>query len=206
MKKKNKSFLIVIGLTLAAAMLACQLGSPQAAPVQATPPPLSAERTPTQVQSKPASPTEAPQQAAPTSPPPTEAPPSPTEAPPPAPTAESPTPCGEQVCIQAGTFLLQRPVGQGGRMTYDTANRYGEYQRSTRDANMGSDFLNSTRCAGGSRSGRKGDRRRRRQPDGILPAAQRIRQPGDPGAQPAGHLPAGLYPVRPPLGGAGERG
>lgn len=48
------------------------------------------------------------------------------------------------MCISPGTFLLLRPVGQGGRITVDPSNRYGEYQRSTRSANLGVDFLNSS--------------------------------------------------------------
>ncbi len=55
-----------------------------------------------------------------------------------------PAPCAEEVCIEAGTFLLQRPLAPGGRITVDPSNRFGEYLRSTRSANLGADFLNSS--------------------------------------------------------------
>jgi murein DD-endopeptidase MepM/ murein hydrolase activator NlpD len=139
MKTKSKSLLVVIGLFLIAASLSCQIGGRQAEPVKTDVPVENVQATPIQGKTEPPAPTSA--LPAPTKIP-TEAPPKPTSAPPPA--AEEPVPCAEEVCIQEGTFLLQRPVGQGGRMTYDTSNRYGEYQRSTRNANLGSDFLNST--------------------------------------------------------------
>ena len=62
------------------------------------------------------------------------------------PTAEPPpsaTLCDEDVCIENGTFLLSRPIGPGGRNTFDTSNRFGEYQRTTGEAHYGTDFLNS---------------------------------------------------------------
>jgi murein DD-endopeptidase MepM/ murein hydrolase activator NlpD len=39
---------------------------------------------------------------------------------------------------------LLRPVGAGGRNLSDPSNRFGEYQRSTRGANPGASFLNSS--------------------------------------------------------------
>jgi murein DD-endopeptidase MepM/ murein hydrolase activator NlpD len=40
--------------------------------------------------------------------------------------------------------MLGRPVGQPGRTAYNVSDRFGDYQRSTRNANLGSQFLNST--------------------------------------------------------------
>lgn len=139
MKIKSKSFLMIIGLFLVAASLSCQIAGRQAEPVETDIPIEDIQVTPIEEKTEPPAPTLAPP--TPTIVP-TEVPAAPTSAPPPA--SMEPVPCAEEVCIQEGTFLLQRPVGQGGRMTYDTSNRYGEYQRSTRNANLGSDFLNST--------------------------------------------------------------
>jgi murein DD-endopeptidase MepM/ murein hydrolase activator NlpD len=52
--------------------------------------------------------------------------------------------CQEQVCIQDGYFLLDRPVGGNGRKTIDHANRFGTYRRSSGDSYHGVFFLNST--------------------------------------------------------------
>lgn len=81
----------------------------------------------------------------PTNVPATQAPANPTEAPPsPEPPAAESASCTDEVCIEAGTFILTRPVGAGGRLTVDPSYRFGEYQRSTRGANQGASFLNST--------------------------------------------------------------
>jgi murein DD-endopeptidase MepM/ murein hydrolase activator NlpD len=71
----------------------------------------------------------------------------PEEQAPAAPPTDEPPPstmlCDEDVCIENGTFLLSRPIGPGGRNTFDTSNRFGEYQRTTGEAHYGTDFLNS---------------------------------------------------------------
>jgi murein DD-endopeptidase MepM/ murein hydrolase activator NlpD len=74
----------------------------------------------------------------------------------PAPSGESPNaqppseslsftgPCGEEVCVEEGAFVLDRPVGANGRNTIDPSNRFGEYLRQSKDANHGVSLLNST--------------------------------------------------------------
>ena len=52
--------------------------------------------------------------------------------------------CQEEVCVEDGYFLLERPVGETGRKTIDHANRYGTYRRSSGDSYHGVFFLNST--------------------------------------------------------------
>ena len=52
--------------------------------------------------------------------------------------------CQEDVCIQDGYFLLDRPVGGNGRKTIDHANRFGSYRRASGDSYHGVFFLNST--------------------------------------------------------------
>jgi hypothetical protein len=48
------------------------------------------------------------------------------------------------VCIQEGSFLLQRPIGADGRNTIDTSSRYGTLNKRTRQMYHGVQFLNST--------------------------------------------------------------
>ena len=92
-------------------------------------------------------PTEVPEQPPeePTALPPTEAP-SPTEAPPeePEPPAESTEQCTDDVCIEAGSFLLARPLAPTGRNTIDPSYRYGDYRQNMQLTHSGVDFLNST--------------------------------------------------------------
>ena len=134
-------------LGLATAILGCQIGGlvgevpltptlaaqPQEAPQQ------EEVGLPTAV---PTNPSPSPSPLPPTAPPPTEAAPSPPAQPTQPPTEKAS--CELEVCIEDGTFLLKRPVGQGGRNATDPSNRFGEYQRSTRGANLGVSFLNST--------------------------------------------------------------
>jgi murein DD-endopeptidase MepM/ murein hydrolase activator NlpD len=72
----------------------------------------------------------------------------PAQSPYPPPTAESESlpsaPCSDEVCIQAGYFLLQRPIGSDGRNTIDPTSRFGIYRSGPREANRGVYFLNST--------------------------------------------------------------
>jgi murein DD-endopeptidase MepM/ murein hydrolase activator NlpD len=148
MKLKILTPILFGSLVFAAVSLSCQLyGNPastpepspisvQTATVQATlPAPAAPVATSPDESSPPASPL-----------PPTEAAPQAgvaTQAPPPS-QPDLTAGCKEESCISAGTFLLRRPAGQDGRNTVDPSNRYGEYQRSTRSANLGADFLNST--------------------------------------------------------------
>lgn len=55
-----------------------------------------------------------------------------------------PAACAEAVCISDGFFLFQRPVGEIGRKTVDTASRYASYVRGLREAHYGVKFLNTT--------------------------------------------------------------
>lgn len=147
MKTKSIFAICMIGFALAVATLSCQVAGRQAEPVETNIPLESLLPTPVQEKTEPPIPTTEPP--VPTLPP-TAAPAVSTSAPTQVPTAAPPAgpesfaPCNEEICIREGVFLLQRPVGEGGRLAYDTSNRYGEYQRSTRNANLGSDFLNST--------------------------------------------------------------
>jgi murein DD-endopeptidase MepM/ murein hydrolase activator NlpD len=52
--------------------------------------------------------------------------------------------CSKPVCIQEGTFLLARPIGESGRFAIDTASRYGTLNKQTREMYHGVQFLNST--------------------------------------------------------------
>jgi murein DD-endopeptidase MepM/ murein hydrolase activator NlpD len=148
MKPKIFAPLVFASLIFAAVSLGCEIfGIPMSTTEQA---PISLQTATIQV-TLPApatpvvtSPAESPPPASPI--PPTEASPQPevaTQAPP-ASQPDLTAGCKEETCISTGTFLLGRPVGQGGRNTVDPSNRYGEYQRSTRSANLGADFLNST--------------------------------------------------------------
>ncbi len=150
MKTGYISSIMFIILILAMAVVACQVGGQTAEPPQTSPPPVSAQASPTPAEAELALPTEPPAEAAPTSlppteaPPPTEPPPAPTEAPPAAPAGQAPSGCAEEVCRLEGVFPLGRPVSQGGRIEYDPSYRFGEYHRSKRGANLGAGFLNST--------------------------------------------------------------
>jgi murein DD-endopeptidase MepM/ murein hydrolase activator NlpD len=53
-------------------------------------------------------------------------------------------PCPEEMCIVDGSFLLARPIGEGGRNTTVAASPYGSYHRATRLAQRGVYFLNSS--------------------------------------------------------------
>jgi murein DD-endopeptidase MepM/ murein hydrolase activator NlpD len=109
------------------------------APVMPSPtdPPAAAQETAPPEQPVP---TEVPSEAPPTSPPPEQT------APEPAPPAGGETiqPCSGETCTASGSFLLVRPVGANGRVEIDPSNRFGEYQKRTRDSHHGVDFLNST--------------------------------------------------------------
>jgi murein DD-endopeptidase MepM/ murein hydrolase activator NlpD len=145
MRIKILAPLIFAGVILAVVSLGCQMIGNQARTTELSP--ILLQTTTVQALTEtesPAQPSES--LPSPSHIPPTEAPPqlpAETKAPP-APQPDVTTGCKEETCISAGTFLLGRPVGQGGRITVDPSNRYGEYQRSTRSANLGADFLNST--------------------------------------------------------------
>jgi len=60
-------------------------------------------------------------------------------------TLSTPVPaCDQDVCIEAGTFILSRPIGPDGRTAVDHSNRFGEYRSATGYANHGAAFLNSS--------------------------------------------------------------
>ncbi|MCK4899663.1 MAG: peptidoglycan DD-metalloendopeptidase family protein [Anaerolineales bacterium] len=81
----------------------------------------------------------------PTSLPPTEAP-APEDTPEPEPTLPQveAKACEEAICLESGTFLLERPIAPTGRNTIDPSYRYGDYRHSTQLTHRGVDFLNST--------------------------------------------------------------
>lgn len=65
--------------------------------------------------------------------------PQPSAAPP-----EGGKPCDKGVCVKEGRFLLKRPIGPNGRNTIVYTDRFGSYQRKTRQALNGVYFLNSS--------------------------------------------------------------
>jgi len=79
---------------------------------------------------------------------------SPTPPPPPAQTSTAPLPttepaasnqpCVEETCVYDGYFLLERPIGSGGRNTIDYSYRFGIYDSQLKDVHRGVDFLNSS--------------------------------------------------------------
>lgn len=52
--------------------------------------------------------------------------------------------CEKDVCVSDGAFVLRRPIGDIGRNTIDTSSRFGEYQRTAKEAMHGVKFLNTT--------------------------------------------------------------
>lgn len=52
-------------------------------------------------------------------------------------------PCDKKVCILDGSFLLDRPIGAGGRNSIDYSSRFGTLRRRVRDVYHGVQFLNS---------------------------------------------------------------
>lgn len=140
MKNKPILALLIIGL-MVSAIMSCQLTGSFPGSVEATPTAVVEQTSPLSTATQPQPDTPPPAEPAPTQAPvnPTEPSPTPSEAP-----ATQPSACTEDVCIEAGAFLLKRPVGAGGRVTVDPSERFGEYQRSTRSAKPGASFLNST--------------------------------------------------------------
>lgn len=140
MKSKIILALLTASLVLALIGMSCQLASRITGAEEAPPAATAVQAAPPETATEP--PASAPE---PSAIPPTEAPPAPTD-PPQAPESApaGPPPCTEDVCIEAGTFFLLRPAAPGGRNTVDPSNRFGEYIRSTRSANRGADFLNSS--------------------------------------------------------------
>ncbi len=133
---------------LAAALLlsvtiACQIFSTQPAPtasggsgsVETTSPSIPPAASPTLEEASPTTP-------------PQDTPTTPDSQPTPAPNQEATAllmgPCEEDVCISDGAFLLQRPIGAVGRNTIDVSSRFGEYQRTVKEAMHGVKFLNTT--------------------------------------------------------------
>lgn len=52
--------------------------------------------------------------------------------------------CSLESCVQSGYFFLTQPVSENARNMVDHSNRFGSYQKRTRDVHHGVDFLNST--------------------------------------------------------------
>lgn len=140
MKTRTIFKLLTTSLILALVGMSCQLTSVFQGETEAAPTTIVGQASPLETATQPL-----PDAPPPTSVPATQAPANPTEAPPsPVPPAAESAACDEEVCIEAGTFFLNRPVGAGGRVTVDPSYRFGEYQRSTRSYNLGVSFLNST--------------------------------------------------------------
>jgi murein DD-endopeptidase MepM/ murein hydrolase activator NlpD len=129
MKPRTPFFIVLVSIVLIVASVGCGRGtgpavtegtssSPQASPESATIRPTSESRATA----------------------------SPTQVAVPATEAASPPsqPCSDEVCVESGYFLLQRPIGTEGRNTIDPTSRYGTYRSGTRDANRGVYFVNST--------------------------------------------------------------
>jgi murein DD-endopeptidase MepM/ murein hydrolase activator NlpD len=130
---------------LAMAAMSCQLASRLLGSSENPPVSTAVQAVPLQTATEPPASVSKPTAVPPTAAPPTDAPPAGQDSPqPPESAPAEPAPCTEEVCIEPGTLLLQRPLAPGGRITVDPSNRFGEYQRSTRSANLGADFLNST--------------------------------------------------------------
>jgi len=140
------SILLMAGALLMITLSCSLFGSPQA-----TTAPEDQASVSTTGPSVPASPTSPPDSQSPEAAPENPASPvQPTEAAPASPTppaeaASQPSnACPDAVCIQDGTFLLERPIGPDGRNTIDTSSRYGTLNKRTRLMYHGVQFLNST--------------------------------------------------------------
>ena len=108
MNIKTRNALLIAGLVLALTLISCQLassflGGEQSPPAAVAPSEEAVQAAPPETAVQPPA-----SQAEPSDVPPTEAPPEPPEQPETAPVG--PAPCAEEVCIEKGTFLLQRPL------------------------------------------------------------------------------------------------
>ena len=138
MKTRTTIFVVLVSLVLIVALVSCGRGSgPSEVEATSSLPATSAGAStipPTPESQAMESPTQV-------TVPPAQSPyPPPTDESEPLPSA----PCLDEICIQTGYFLLQRPIGSEGRNTIDPTSRFGTYRSSTRDANRGVYFLNST--------------------------------------------------------------
>jgi murein DD-endopeptidase MepM/ murein hydrolase activator NlpD len=142
MRKSPAVTFTVLAVVLFIVSASCQFGSSQLAAVGSEP---DAGEAPAPLEENPTATPQVPAAQTPTSPPPTEAP-----ALEDTPELELPQvqevidPCSDEVCIESGYFLLERPIAPTGRNTIDPSYRFGDYRHSTRVTHRGVDFLNST--------------------------------------------------------------
>ena len=137
MKSRTSFFTVLVGFVFIVASAGCGRGTGPAVNEGTSSPetgPKSATTSPTPESQAMASPA---QVAVPATQPPY--PPPATEA-----ASSSSGPCSDEICVESGYFLLQRPIGAEGRNTIDPTSRYGTYRSGTRDANRGVYFLNSS--------------------------------------------------------------
>jgi murein DD-endopeptidase MepM/ murein hydrolase activator NlpD len=141
--KKNSAFIIMtLIVILGIVSTSCQLSGRSATTEESAP--ATVERTEPILVEAIATPQVVETQE-PTSLPPTETPvPEATPEPEPTSVAVDAKPCKEAICLESGTFLLERPIAPTGRNTIDPSYRYGDYRQSTKLTHRGVDFLNSS--------------------------------------------------------------
>ena len=141
--KKNPAFIFtVLTITLVIVSISCQLSGSSTTAEESAPATVDTSEDAL------VDPTATPQVVEtqePTSVPPTEAA-APEDIPEPEPTLAQVEvkSCEEAICLESGTFLLERPIAPTGRNTIDPSYRYGDYRHSTQLTHRGVDFLNST--------------------------------------------------------------
>jgi len=145
-KSRRPRFRIILsGLALLLVTLSCrtvlQPGSQDETPTHTAPPAYTPARSVTATVPGPRESSPPPSQ--PTSAPALQTPP-PGAQPPVAPVPATPVSCTSNVCTSAGSFLLARPIGTGGRNTIETAYRFGVLRSNDAGVHHGVDFLNST--------------------------------------------------------------
>lgn len=141
MKKSPALIFTVLAVLLFMVSASCQFGS-QLAVAESEP---NADEGPAISEEDPTATAQVPAAQAPTVPPPTEAPTlEDTPEPEPPQVQEDIAPCSDEVCIETGYFLLERPIAPTGRNTIDPSYRFGDYRHSTRVTHRGVDFLNSS--------------------------------------------------------------
>ena len=140
---KSSSYpVLIFAVILLLMVTSCSTRGTAPGEVESEPSATAAAPEPTAI---PPEPEDDPAPEEPTAPPPTEAP-APTEAPPEEP--DQPPlnfeACTGDVCVESGSFLLQRPIDPSGRLTIDPSFRFGDYRHGTQVTHHGVDFLNST--------------------------------------------------------------
>jgi murein DD-endopeptidase MepM/ murein hydrolase activator NlpD len=142
MRKSPAFILTLLALILIISVTGCQLGTSQQAAAGSQP---EVVETPTPLVENPTAIPQIPETQTPTELPPAEPPDvedPPADDPPPARLDEEL--CSDEVCVESGSFLLERPIAPTGRNTIDPSYRYGDYRHSTRTTHRGVDFLNSS--------------------------------------------------------------